>query len=105
MLNLCLNPSKFFSNSGVKEDFLSAEKNVSIIPFCPCIPPCLNASKNPVKVPFVSVIAFPNIASSLFFDVIIVLLREYVVEAYHAFVEDAYFIPYGVVFWFYICYN
>lgn len=75
LLNSSLNNSKVSNNSGVKGDFLSFEKNVSIIPSCPFIPPRSKASKKSITFSSVSDSVFPNIASSLFFVVNIVLLK------------------------------
>ena len=75
LLNSSLNFSKTASNSRLNGDFLSFEKNVSIIPSCPFIPPRSKASKNSINFPFVSDSVFPNIASSSFFVVNIVLLK------------------------------
>ena len=65
VLNSSLNNSKVSNNSGVKGDFLSFEKNVSIIPSCPFIPPRSKASKKSITFSSVSDSVFPNIASSL----------------------------------------
>lgn len=89
-LNFFLKCSNCDNRSGDSMDlFLLFEKNVSIIPSLPFIPPRSNASNKSTIFPCVSVSVFPNTASSLFFVENIILVKRYAVETYLASVENA----------------
>lgn len=73
LLNLFLKDSKVFNNSGVRDGIFFLEKKVSMIPDSPFTPPRSYASKNAINFSFVSDKPFPNMASSWFLVVNIVL--------------------------------
>lgn len=71
-LKVSLNCTKVVKSSGVNgSSFL--EKKVSMMPCSPLTPPRLYASKKAISFSCISSIVFPNMASSLFLAVKIVL--------------------------------